>query len=100
MARSSDIVRRTLGAVFIGTAILMLILGETALADALEKSRTTFILYWFGCFVFTALSAFVALLDFVVMRQRIRKQQREFLENTLREIAEKQARSKRDNQNQ
>lgn len=96
MAKSADIVRRSLGAVFIAAAIGMLVLGQTVLADSLQRDKPFFIFYWLGCFAFTALAALVALLDFVVMRRRIRKQQLEFLENTLREIAEKQAKAKQD----
>jgi len=100
MAKSADIVRRSLGAVFIVAAIVMLILGQTVLADTLQQTKTLFIYYWLGCFAFTALAALVALLDFVVMRRHIRKQQLEFLESTLREITEKKARSKQDDQTQ
>ena len=98
MAKSTDIVRRSLGAVFIVVAIVMLILGQTVLADSLQREKTFFLFYWLGCFAFTALAALVAMLDFVVMRRRIRKQQLEFLENTLREIAEKKAKPNQDDQ--
>ena len=97
MAKSADIVRRSLGGVFIAAAIVMLILGQTVLADSLQGEKTLFIFYWLGCFAFTALAALVALLDFIVMRRRIRRHQLEFLENTLREIAEKKAKSEQDN---
>lgn len=99
MANSTDVIRRVLGAVFLGTAILMLILGETLLAASLQRSRMVFIIYWMGCFAFTGLATLMAVLDMVVVRRRMREQQREFLETTLREIGEKQAAlKKRDGQ--
>ena len=91
MAKSADTVRRALGAVFLGVALLMLILGQTLLANSLQQSKTAFVYYWFGCFAFTVLAALVAIVDIIVMRRRARKEQREFLESTLREIADKQA---------
>ena len=93
MAKPADTPWRWLGAVFPGSALLMLVLGRTVFASSLHNA--TFIFYWLACFAFTGLAALVAMVDFFVLRRRTRAQQREFLEDTLREIMDQQAKDHR-----
>lgn len=92
MAKPADTPWRWLGAVFPGIALLMLVLGRTVFASSLHNA--TFIFYWLACFAFTGLAALVAMVDFF-LRRRTRAQQREFLEDTLREIMDQQAKDHR-----
>lgn len=91
MILSSKTTRRRFGLICIGTAVLMLIAGETVL-----KSRLTGIPllgYWLTCFVLTAVAAGVAIIDAARVRRETKEEQRALLETTLREIErEKRAR--------
>ena len=92
MAKPADTPWRWLGALFPSIALLMLVLGQTVFASSLHNA--TFIFYWLACFAFTGLAALVAMVDFF-LRRRTRAQQREFLEDTLREIMDQQAKDHR-----
>jgi len=65
----------------------MLVAGQTLLRDHL--SQLGFVVYWLVCFAFTFLAMIVAWIDALAIRRRSRVEQREFLEETLREIARK-----------
>ena len=54
MAFNATACRRWLGILFLGGAVLMLALGQTALRDRL--SALAFLLYWMVCFGFTGLA--------------------------------------------
>ena len=93
MGSKTDVRRRWLGAVFLLTALGMLIVGETALRDRFNKPG--FVAFWLVCLVFTCVALFIAFLDVWAIRRGIRQEQREFLEKTLKEIAlEREARSR------
>jgi hypothetical protein len=87
MASKTDRRRRWLGAVFLLTALAMLVAGETVLGKHLHGLG--FVLFWLVCLLFTSLAMLVAFWDAAVTRRRVREEQRVFLEDTLREIAER-----------
>jgi hypothetical protein len=84
MDNNTEIPQRKRGMVFLAVAILMLVLGETVLLHSLNK--TSFIIYWLVCFVFTGLAIVFSFLDVAVVQRRARAQQRELLEKTVGEI--------------
>src|SRR5215831_13860360 len=84
--------RRLLGALCLGAAVLMLVLGETVLNHRL--SELVFLLYWIICFVLTCMAIGCAFLDVRAMQQTVRKEQRSLLDETMREI-EGDARAKK-----
>lgn len=86
MADKRDIRRRIIGAGFLFGAIGMVVLGQTVLRQWLRAHPADFLLFWMACFVLLSLAILVAILDLAVVRRRLRREQRELLENTLREI--------------
>jgi hypothetical protein len=76
---------RKRGMIFLGIAVLMLILGETVLRSSLTK--VPFVVYWMVCFIVTGLAIVFAFLDVAGVQRQAREQQRELLEKTIREIA-------------
>ena len=70
----------------------MLVSGETLLKNKL--SRLAFLVYWLVCFALTTLAILVAFLDVRAVQRRIRREQRDLLDRTLKNI-EKDAQSKR-----
>jgi hypothetical protein len=84
MDNNTDIPHRKRGLVFLGIALLMLILGETVLRHSLGK--VPFVIYWMICFVFTALAILFSFLDVAGVQRQARAQQRELLEKTIGEI--------------
>ena len=84
MALSVMARRRWLGALALGAAALMLVLGGTVLKDRLSSG--VFLGYWFVCFIFTGAAVLLAFLDLKAAERRIREEQRELLEDTLQEI--------------
>jgi membrane protein implicated in regulation of membrane protease activity len=86
MAKNPDFRRRCVGAVFLIIALVMLIVGETALRDKL--SAIGFLVYWLACFCFTILAILVAVADLAVTRRRTRKEARDLLQGTIEEIIE------------
>jgi uncharacterized membrane protein YhaH (DUF805 family) len=85
MASKADRRRRWTGVIFLLAALGMLVAGETVLRNRLHGLG--FVIFWLVCFLFTCLAMLVAFWDVAVTRRRVREEQREFLENTLREIA-------------
>ena len=86
MAEKSDIVRRTLGTFFLLAALAMLVGGETMLSERLRSQPWEFVLFWLACFVLVGLALLMALLDMAAVRRRVRREERELVENTLRQI--------------
>jgi membrane protein implicated in regulation of membrane protease activity len=86
---STDKRRRWLGATFLLAALGMLVAGETLLRSRL--GGVAFVIYWLACFVFTGLALLFASLDAAIVRRRARAEQREFLEDTLKEIERERA---------
>ena len=81
--------RRWFGTAFLLAAIAMLVAGETALKGRL--SAVGFLAYWLVCFGFTGLAMVVAFIDLRAVRSRIRDEQRDLIETTLKEIEDKSA---------
>ena len=80
--------RRMVTGIFLGAALLMLILGLTVLSGTLK--RDSFLIYWLTCFLLTGLAAILALVDMMIIRRQSRDEQRELIKTTL-EQAEKEA---------
>jgi heme exporter protein D len=92
MGHKADLRRRWMGAVFLGTALLMLIAGETVLKHRMRA--VPLLIYYLVLILFLGLAIFVALLDLAVVRFRAREEQRALLEDALKDIArEKEVRS-------
>ena len=87
MAEKSDIVRRTLGAFFLLSALILLVVGETALNNRLSSHPWEFLIFWTMCFVFVGLALLMALLDMAAVRRRVRREERELVESTMQQIA-------------
>ena len=91
MAFDATARRRVIGAIFLLTALLMLVGGETVLKGRLGDAG--FLLFWLACLMLTSAAIFVAFLDVRALGQRVRQDQRELFESTLKKI-EKDAKSK------
>ncbi|HTL57960.1 MAG TPA: hypothetical protein VL361_19885 [Candidatus Limnocylindrales bacterium] len=76
--------RRWLGILFLCSALLMLLAGETVLKDRLHD--LVFLIYWMSCFGFTGLAVLTALLDAKENQRHLRQERRNLLENTLNDI--------------
>ncbi|MBI5383697.1 MAG: hypothetical protein HZA90_03320 [Verrucomicrobia bacterium] len=87
MADSAEARRRWFGLFFLALAAGMLIWGQTVLKPYL--TGFLFLLYWALCFVLTGLAIITALLDMRATRRRIRREQRELIERTWRDIHDK-----------
>ena len=85
--------RRWVGAAALAAALLMLIAGQTLLQRTLAGAG--FLLYWLACLVLTTLAIVVALADVRASRISIRKEQRELLDNTIKQIQEEARERKR-----
>ena len=81
---SSTVRRRVFGGVVLGSAVLMLILGQTVLAGKLGPAL--FMFYWLGCLLLTIVAVFVAFADARATAARTIKERRELLDNTLKRI--------------
>jgi hypothetical protein len=84
MALSATARRRWLGGVLIGTAIAMVIAGETVLKGRL--GALAFAVYWTVCLLFTGAAVIAALADFRATVHRTIKEQRDLLDSTLKRI--------------
>jgi hypothetical protein len=76
-------IRRWTGGIFIGIALLMLVLGLTFLEPKLKG--VSFIFYWLICASFTLSAATVALLDAMMIRRESKEKIRDLLEDVLRD---------------
>ncbi len=83
--------RRWFGGILLTAAMVMLICGQTVLQGRLD--RISFLTYWLICFVLTGLAAIVAARDLRDLHQRTRREQKDLLEKTLKDI-EKEARAR------
>jgi len=84
---------RKRGLIFLIIAVVMLVAGQTVLRHVLDK--LPFILYWLACFLFTGLAVLFSFKDVAGVQRQAREEQRELLDETIREIArQKEARSK------
>ena len=84
--------RRWFGAATLFAALAMLIAGETFLKGRL--SDLAFLCYWLICFALTTLAIFIAFLDVRAVQRRVRQEQRDLLDSTLKKI-ERDAQGKR-----
>jgi hypothetical protein len=86
MGNKAQSQRRWLGALFLGSALLMLILGETVFREPASR-----VICWAMCLLSTVLAIIVAFWDLHAVRHRAREEQRALLENTLTEIERRKA---------
>lgn len=84
MSELFDKPRRVTGIVFLGIALLMVVLGQTILSPYLKNF--SFIIYWLTCAAFTLSAASVALVDLARVKKVSRDEQRDLLEETLEQI--------------
>jgi hypothetical protein len=84
MALNATTRRRWFGILFLGCAVMMLVVGQTILQNRLRD--LAFLVYWMICFAFTGLAAAVALLDARENRRRLRQERRDLLQTTLKDI--------------
>ncbi|MFN7138544.1 MAG: hypothetical protein ACK4UN_04315 [Limisphaerales bacterium] len=93
MSEFFDRPRRITGVVFLGIALLMLVLGQTVLDG--RMGPFAFVLYWAVCATFTLSAASVALVDLMSVKKASREEQRGLIEETLEQIErdKKEARS-------
>lgn len=75
--------RRLVAGLFLGVALLMLLLGMTLFSGQLVGLRFAF--YWLTCFLFTGLAAIIALIDMALIRQKLRQEQHDLIASTLNE---------------
>lgn len=83
--------RRRFGAIVLGVALLMVILGQTVLEGRING--VVFLTYWLICFIFLGLAFVVAFRDVRAIRNEVRTEQRTLLESTLKDI-ESEARTR------
>jgi hypothetical protein len=84
--------RRLIGAVFILLALAMLICGQTILPGRLTPAG--FLIYWLICLVFTCAAIVIAFRDARDLQQKVQREHRSLLDDTLRTI-ETEARQKK-----
>ena len=86
----AKIVRRGFGALCLGGAAVMLIVGDTKPASG--SADAAFIYYWITCFVLAALAMGAAILDLGAVRREARAAQRALLQTTLHSIEDEKPR--------
>ncbi len=64
----------------------MLVLGETLLKGRLTPGG--FVMYWMICFALTLIAIMVAVMDVRSLQQRVSRETRDLLEDTLKTIEE------------
>ena len=98
MSEFFDKPRRITGAVFLGIALLMVVLGQTLLAASFTPFW--YVVYWMICVLFTLAAASVALVDLAGVKRASREEQRDLIEKTLQQIErdKKEANSNRNQQ--
>lgn len=89
--------RRVLGTLFLATAILMLLLGETFLKHRLSPIAT--LVYWTGCTLATLCAILCALLDLGSSMRQSRIERRKMLEETIHDIEAERARRQKAGRN-
>ena len=88
MTNPAEARRRWFGVFYLLIALGLLVWGQTVLQPHLRGMG--FILYWVACFVFTGLAMLTALLDMRAVRRRIRDQQRDLVQRTIRRMEEEE----------
>jgi hypothetical protein len=86
MAFTPGTVLRWLATTFLGASVGMVILGESLLKERLQAEA--FLYYWLVCIVFTFLTMVVALVDFWMVRRRLRREQKDLVQDVLRILAQ------------
>ena len=84
MALDATARRRWFGGLVLLAALAMLICGDTVLKEKL--GMLAFFIYWVVCFALTGLAVMVAFLDVRALQRRIRQEQRDLFESTLKKI--------------
>ena len=84
MQNSVDDLRRWLGTFCLAVAAGLLIWGQTILKPYLDGAL--FLIYWFACFLFTIAAIAIAMLDARAVRRRLRQEQLDLIERTLKEV--------------
>ena len=84
MALNTTTRRRWLGGLFLGSAVVMLVLGQTLLQNRLRD--LAFLAYWMTCFAFTGLAVAIALMDARENKRRLKEERRDLLQTTLKDI--------------
>jgi hypothetical protein len=79
--------RRWTGAVILGIAALMLILGETLLKGSF--SPLLMVVYWLACFALAAMAMIYAVIDASVVARQTTKARRELAARTIQDIEQK-----------
>ena len=87
MGVDTTVRRRLLGAAALLAALVLLIAGQTVLQGRL--GAFAFVVYWLICLLLTCLAVLVAIADARAVRHRIRQEQRQLLEATLKHIESK-----------
>jgi hypothetical protein len=75
--------RRWAAGIFLCAAMMMLVFGLTLFSSRLKG--TDFLVYWLLCFVFTGLAVIFALVDLAIVRRKSREEQRELINETLKQ---------------
>ncbi|HWX18979.1 MAG TPA: hypothetical protein VN578_03630 [Candidatus Binatia bacterium] len=91
MGLDATVRRRWVGALALLAALVMLVAGQTVLEGRLTP--VAFLVYWLVCVILTGLAIFVAFADVRALAYRTHREQRDLLQNTLKEI-ETEARRK------
>jgi hypothetical protein len=86
MADKRDIRRRVIGTIFLAGALAMVVTGETVLREKLRSNPAAFLVFWMVCVILVGISILIAILDLAVMRRRLREEQRQLVEDTIRQI--------------
>jgi len=74
----------------LGTAVLLLLLGETVLAERLRHFPWFALVYWLSCFGFVFAAILVALLDWLIVHKRSKAEHRHLIKETWENIASQQ----------
>jgi membrane protein implicated in regulation of membrane protease activity len=85
--------RRIIGGIALLGALFLLLAGETVLKHRL--AGVPYILYWLACLVLTVVAIIAAFLDVRALQRRTRQEQQVLIEETFREIADKNPNSRR-----
>lgn len=81
-----DLWRRRLGLIFVGGALLMVVLGFTVLATRL--AGLAFLAYWLACAALTVLALGTALLDLLIVNARAREERKALAQEAAAKIRE------------
>jgi hypothetical protein len=90
MLTSVDARRRWFGAFFLILAGGLMLWGFTFLAPALVRNPVIFIIYWLTCFALTIISFSIAIYDMMVVRRRIRDEQRNAFHRAFADVLEEE----------